>query len=175
MNISFSGYKDVFIGRKVVPESIMGSYIDQNAEVKVGKKQTEWIKVSAKLNDDENGADLSSFKEYLSQTSANLQELCVRSDMPDSVDLILRQTFVEKGNKKKVVNSSFKLNGIDVELTSRERLPLYSFMARMVSGVKNDGNRSGLQTELLDRFDKAIYDKAMYYIDNLMPISGDDV
>lgn len=174
MKVSFCGFNNIYIGKHTQPESILGSYIDENGDVKVGKKYTDWVKVRAKLDDDLDNQDLTDFQNLLANSNNHLQKVCVNKNSPDVVELTMQQTVVDKDDTKFVANSNFILNGVHIALTKREMLPFYSFMAKMTKRIIEDGYRSDSQKELLTRFNDAIQNKAMDYIENVMPVHEED-
>lgn len=169
MKVSFCGFNNVYVGKHTQSESILGSYIDENGDVKVGKKYTDWVRVRAKLDDDLNNRDLTNFQKMLANSNVYLKNVCVNKGAPDVVELTMQQTVVDKGDTKFVANSNFMLNGVHLTLTKREMLPFYTFMAKMTKRIMEDGYRSDKQVELLDRFNTAVQNRAMDYIENVMP------
>lgn len=174
MNVSFCGFNNVYIGKYSQPESILGSYVDNDGDVKVGKKYTDWIKVRATLTDDLASNDLTQFKKMLEKSNNYYKNTCVNRGAPDVVELTMQQTIVDKDGEKAIVNSHFMLNGVHLTLNKRNKLPFYTFMANMTKSIMNDGYRSENQKELLKRFNTSVQNKAMDYIDNIMPTFEED-
>ncbi len=153
MSLNFTGINNVKIGRKEY--TALGTYQKLDKTLARGEKNFTEIKISAKLNDNEQGKDLS---DYMTRVPKKF----INTEHPDTIELHVKRFDVPN---EKVNQSSFKLNGQDLILDSDKKLPIMTFLARLTRQSSQNPELSTNQQKYLKIANKSIHKETVDYIE----------
>lgn len=165
MEVSFTGIKNLYIGKKTY--SRIGSYLNSKGQIKRGNKDYTDILIKCDLTDDEQGKHLSEFQETLRKCRPCYEFNCVNSQKPNHFRLIMSH-FGVKDDIVDVQNSTFKINDYDIMLDEREILPLFSFMAKITRQIANAKGPTEAYKEHAKFVNYAIHNEAVNFIENMV-------
>ena len=164
MNISFTGINNVNIGHSVKQASY--SYITPSGEQKVAPGKNTEINLTCLLSEDENGIDLGNFYDAMYKSHFSC------GDTANPYLLNLRANLTQITDKDcESYSISFSINGQDINLeqkSDRKLLPLYTFIAKITSKLKEDKRLTSYQIECADAMKEYIHKTAVYFIENIM-------
>lgn len=164
MNISFTGINNVNICHNSKQASY--SYITPSGEQRVAPGKNTEIDLTCLLSDDENGNDLRNFYDAMYKShfpcsdNTNPYLLNLKANLTQMVDKDCKCYFID-------VN----INGCDIDLkhkSDRNLLPLYTFVAKITSKLKQDKTRTPYERECADAMNQYIHKKAVHFIENTM-------
>ena len=165
MEVSFTGIKNLYIGKKTY--SKFGSYVTNNGVIKQGDKNYIDVLIKCDLTDDAQGNHLSEFHEALAKCRPCYQVNCINHQKPNQFTLLMKH-FGVKDDVVDVLNSNFKINDYDIMLDEREILPLFSYMAKITRQIAYAKGVSENQQQYAKLVNHGIHNEAVNYIDNIM-------
>lgn len=164
-NISFTGIKNVYIGKKVYNK--FGTYLDASSQLKQGEKVCTDVKISCELVDDAAGSDFTFLKKQLEKCGEHYKNSCLNKDNPNKITMYMRRQDVAD-DVVDVSNSNFNFNNCSIYLNSKEVLPLYTCMAKITNKISSQPNISMEQKKYSDLFNKSVHEEAVKFIENVV-------
>lgn len=162
MKIAFTGIKNLHIAKKEY--SKYGAYVTPDSNIKNGNKHITEVKITCNLTDDEKGDDLRKFSDALKRSGAWYQTNCINMNEPDKITLHMIRQDVDDINVR-VVNSDFKLNNLDLFLSRKDQLPIYSYMAYLTRTISNLPDVSNAQKHYAELVNQSVADEAVKFIE----------
>ena len=167
MQVSFKGINNVYVEKSKKEDKRFGSYVDSAGNIKQGEKSYSTIKIKCDLTDDENGNDYTKFKDTLSRSRYSYEAQCINPKNPHHIELEVNRCEVEDDIEGIVANSQFKLNNTDIQLTERQDLPMYTFMAYLTRNICNTPGISHAKSNCVNKVNDSVHTEAMNFIDNM--------
>lgn len=164
MQVSFNGINNVRIFKKEYAK--YGAYIAQDNNVKQGDKHYTVVKISCNLSDDENGMDLTEFRNALAKSGDRYESNCINHQEPDKVELILTRQDV-KDTKGHVSMSDFMINNFEIMLNSKETLPMFSYIARLSRKIASLEGLNQPRKDCINLINKSAEDEAVKFIESI--------
>lgn len=167
MQVSFKGINNVYVAKSTKNDVRIGSYADSAGNIKRGEKSYSTIRIKCDLTDDENGNDLTKFKDALSRSRYTYEANCIDKDNPNHIELEVKRFEVDDDVEGTISNSSFKINNTEIGLTERQDLPMYTFMAYLTKNICNTPGISQAKYDCVKTFNDSVATEAMRFIDNM--------
>ena len=164
-NISFTGINNTYTGKRLYSQ--IGSYIDNMGKVKRGTKNYNEILIRCNLVDDKSGNDFTDFVRILDKCNKSYQARCIRYNSGEPISLLVKRCTVDE-NGKKISNSNFVLNGVNIVPNDRKILPLFSYLAKLTNKIAVLAETSEAQSTLLKIANKSIHEESVRFIDNMI-------
>lgn len=162
-NISFTGIKNLYIGKKTYTK--FGHYLNAAGEIKRGNKDYTDVLISCDLTDDAQGNHLDEFYRVLSECRPSYQVNCIDSKKPNQIRLLMKH-FGVKDDVVDVQNSNFYINDYKIFLDENEILPLFTYMAKLTRIIANAKGPSDNQKQYAKFVNTAVHNEAMNFIEN---------
>lgn len=153
MNISFTGFNNIKIGKKQYEQ--FGAYSSITGEILHDKKLYTELKISTCLTNDKNGNDLTDF-------FTRVPKKFINPEQSDKLELHVKNFSVPSTNVRQTM---FSLNGKEIVLDSDKKLPLMTFLARFTRESSKNPNLSENQQKCMKFANKSIHNETMNYIE----------
>ena len=153
MNVSFTGFNNIKIGKKQYEQ--FGAYSTITGEILHDKKLYTELKITTCLTDDKNGNDLTDF-------FTRVPKKFINTENPDKLELHVKRFDVPSTKTKQTM---FSLNGKEIILDSDKKLPLMTFLARFTKESAQNPNLSENQQKCMKLANKSIHNETMNYIE----------
>lgn len=162
MSVSFTGINNI----KVLKSQKQGFGLFQGAdkEMKQGNLNLTEIKLRFNLTNDADGKDMDELQTALKKAGRGYS---YNPQTPDMVELHLKDIKADDGVVP-VTNSLLSINGQDINITKREDLGLYTYLAKLTRKIGQRPDMSPAQKECTGMINNAIHNKAVEYIDYVM-------
>lgn len=162
MRIAFKGIENLKVLKQEKEE--FGTFTKPNNETVPSINKTQIVKIYCNFTNDKNDNDLEKYKKSTQKTY-----LLSGTDYTNSTDptkcCISVTTEINNTQSKKYTNSKISLNDKDIELTSDNLLPLYSFLAQLTTKLTNTNLTTLAQKEYTQFVNDKINDKARKYFE----------
>lgn len=165
MGISFTGINNLSIAKKT--SSKFGSYRTEQGEIKQADKKYLDIRIRCDLSDDAEGKHLSEFYNALQKCGHYSTLDYINEDNPKHVEMLVSNIYV-KDDVAPVKISKIKLNGSDLILSNRSRLPMYTYLGKLTRDIVALENSTEAQKHYAKIANQSIQDEATYFIDNIL-------
>lgn len=165
-NISFTGFNNLFIGKKL--DKRFGAYLRSDGQLAQGEKKYAQILIKCDLTDDAKGADLTDFKTVLDKCQDNYTARVLKQKSPNSIRFLTTRCMAkDEETGEKIFNTNFELNGVKVQPNDRKILPLFTYLAKLTRKLKCLPEISEDRIKYLDFCNKGIAQEATNFIENL--------
>ena len=162
MNVSFTGINNFKIGRKKSHAPVI--YKNNNDEIKQEMANITEIKLRFDLTNDEKGRD---FDELYKAMSDSKRYYTYDPKNPNHVELYLVRADIQD-DVVPVTKNVLKLNNQSINITKRDDLKLYTYLAKLTRKLGEEYTASPEGLECTRMVNGAIHQEAMNYIDNVM-------
>lgn len=162
MQVSFTGINNVKILRS--QKQHYGMFQDADNKIKEGNVNLTEIKLRFYLTNDSDGKDMDELQNALKKAKRGYS---YNTQTPDLVELHLKRVDADDGVIP-VSNSLLSINGQNINITKREDLGLYTYLAKLTRRIGQRPDISPAQKECTNMINNAIHDNAVNYIDNIM-------
>ena len=153
MNVSFTGFNNIKIGKKQYEQ--FGAYSTAAGKILHDKKFYTELKITTHLTDDKNGSDLTDF-------FTRSPKKFINPENSDKLELHIKRFDVPATNTKQTM---FSLNGKEIVLDSDKKLPLMTFLARFTRESAQNPNLSENQQKCMKFANNSIHNETMNYIE----------
>lgn len=165
-NISFTGFNNLFIGKKL--DKRFGAYLRSDGQLAQGEKKYAQILIKCDLTDDAKGADLTDFKTVLDKCQDNYTARVLKQKSPNSIRFLTTRCMAkDEETGEKIFNTNFELNGVKVQPNDRKILPLFTYLAKLTRKLKDMPEMSEDRIKCLNTSNKGIAEEAIKFIDNM--------
>ena len=162
MTVSFTGINNIKILKS--QKQGQGTFINAHRELAQGDLNLTEIKLRFNLTNDAEGNDMDNLKNALKEAQRGYS---YDTQKPDLVELHLKHTAANDGVIP-VSQSVLLLNGQNINITKREDLGLYTYLAALTRKIGARPDLSEKQKECTKMMNEAIHENAVDYIDNVM-------
>ncbi|MCR5266191.1 MAG: hypothetical protein K6E29_06315 [Cyanobacteria bacterium RUI128] len=162
MTVSFTGVNNVKVLR--VKRQGFGLFQGADREIKQGNLNITEVKLRFTLTNDAEGKDMDELQAALKKAGRSYS---YDPQKPDTVELHLKNIHGDDGVVP-TTNSLLSLNCQDINITKREDLGLYTYLAKLTQRIGQKPDLSPGKKEYTNMIHDAIHNNAVYYIDNVM-------
>ena len=162
MSISFTGLGNIKVFK--VEKQGEGIFQDKLNQLKTGEFNITEVKLRFNLTNDAEGKDMEELQAVLKKAG---RAYSYNTQMPDTVELHLKSIIADDGIVP-VVNSLLRLNSQDINITKREDLGIYTYLAKLTKRIFHRPEISPTQKTYINLIRDAIDENAVHYIDFVM-------
>ena len=162
MSVSFTGTNNIKVLKSQKQE--FGLFQGADKELKQGNLNLTEIKLRFNLTNDADGKDMAELQSALKKAGRGYS---FNPKTPDMVELHLKNINADDGVVP-VENSLLSMNGQNINITKREDLGLYTYLAKLTRRIGQRPDMSPAQKECTNMVNKAIQNNAVEYIDYVM-------
>ena len=162
MSISFTGLKNIKVFKS--EKQGTGMFLGADNELKNGVINLTEVKLKFNLTNDSDGNDMEELKTVLKKAG---KDYSYNTQCPDTVELHLKNVVGNDG----VVSTSrsiINLNSQNINISKREDLSLYTYLAKLVKRINQRREVSPAQQKYINLISEAMKENAVYYIVYIM-------
>ncbi len=162
MSISFTGLRNVKVLRS--EKQGEGMFLGFDNELKNGALNVTEVKLKFNLTNDADGKDMEELQKALKKAGRGYS---YNTQCPDTVELHLKNVVGNDGVVP-MSRSLINLNSQNINISKREDLSLYTYLAKLVKRICQRPEISPAQQKYINLISKAIKENAVYYIDYIL-------
>ena len=164
MNITFTGIQYLYTKKQEYDK--WGPYLDTDGNLEHGDVHHTEVTLSCNIHDDNQGKHLSQYYSVFSKLPIHLQKRLWSSQISPSTMKIQVSRQAAKDTINCIPITHFKLNdNLDIDLTHRELLPLYTYMARLTRQIAAMPDATAVQKNYANFINQAVHEEACRFID----------